>query len=108
MTHDWDGKERRTMGGFCPQHTQVIADSAVIKNSVQNIEKMMASKDTFKLGVILALIVQSVAITGQLIAFAYFYGIQVRQIEINTHRLDIIEEVARDFVKDRVPNAIPR
>jgi len=94
----WDKVERRSTGGFCNQHIQVIADSAVIKNSVQNIEKMMASKDAFKAGVILVLVAQGVLLITNLVLFSYFYGIQVRQIEINTKRLDIIEQVARDFI----------
>ena len=96
---EWDRTERRMTGGFCPQHTQVITDSAVIKNSVVNIEKMMSEQSSFKIGVIIVLIAQGIILVGQLVGFAYFYGIQVRQIEINTKRIDVIEQVARDVLR---------
>lgn len=88
----WDGVERRKeQREYCSAHIQFSNDIAVIKNSLQNIEKTITQGVTFKNGVVITLIAQVVVIISVIVSVANWCGKIEKQVEINTKRLDVIE-----------------
>jgi hypothetical protein len=91
----WDGIERREENsklGFCSAHIELIEDMAVIKTTLLNIEKNMKEGMSFRTGLVLTMIGVVVTIFIQVAAFAYYIGIMSKQIEVNTRRLNMVEE----------------
>ena len=87
MEKTWDGIERRgelKQLGFCPAHIEQVADMAVIKNSLLNIEKTISESTSFKTGMVLSVIGITFTLVVQIIIFSYLYGGLVKQVEINT------------------------
>ena len=80
----WDGIERRKEKEFCSTHVGLVSDLAVIKNSLQNIEKNIVEGATFRRGVIFSMISIASLLIVQIAAFAFLVGGMNKQIEVNT------------------------
>jgi hypothetical protein len=90
---NWDGKERRSSSNFCSQHITAVADMAVIKNSLANIEKTIVQGTTFKTTIVTSLIGVLITLVIQIATFSYLYGQAQNQIKVNTERLNKIESL---------------
>ena len=93
----WDGIERRreSKETFCPAHIEFVADMSVIKTTLINIEKTLTEGTTFKSAVVMAFIGITLTLVIQVIVFSYFIGQMNRQVEVNTARLAILEDMNR-------------
>ena len=93
---NWDGDERRKSGGeFCGQHIATVSSLVRIETSVMNIEKGIVSAATFKQGIIISLVGMTLLFVAQIATFAFLYGQLVRQVEVNTIRLNILENLEK-------------
>lgn len=92
---EWDGKERRRSSEFCGQHIGYATDIATIKQSVLDIKKEITTGGSFRSAIITAMLSMGLIIVIQIVTFAYLYGQTMRQVEINTKRLDVIEGILR-------------
>ena len=92
----WDGIERRgnqKVLGFCPAHIEFVADIAVIKSSLANIEKTITQGINFKNAVMMGFVSIAVTIVIQIVAFAFLFGQINKQVSVNTDRLGKVEDI---------------
>lgn len=96
----WDGKERRKEPGYCPAHIQLCEDMAVVKTTVLSLDKRInGSIDTIERHIQNGIKVW-VAIGGlvftiflMIISASRVAGETKKQIEVNTVRLTVLEEI---------------
>lgn len=97
---DWDGQERRKPINFCEGHSEtreaiILLQSNLshLTEAVNRIDKHLenASKARVNWWLAISSIVAGVII--QTFVFSHHLGTLSKQVEINTHRLDKIEEL---------------
>jgi hypothetical protein len=101
---DWDGKSERRQGSssFCSQHIETVKLLTKVSTSLDNMLIQMADNSNFRRTIMTSLIGIAFAMCIQIGGTCYTYGQMSKQITVNTTRLDVIEQTAREFIKDRV------
>jgi hypothetical protein len=101
---EWDQKSERRLGSssFCSQHIETVKLLTKVSTSLENMLLQMADNNNFRRGITTSMIGISFAMCLQIGAVSYTYGQMSKQITVNTTRLDVIEQTAREFIKDMV------
>ena len=100
---EWNGEERRsgTMS-FCNQHIDTIKILTKVSTSMESLERTMSESSNFKKSVLISFIGIIMTMFIQFGGVCYIYGQMSKQITVNTTRLDVIEQTARELIKSTI------
>jgi len=102
--NDWNGKERRTNcpTQFCNQHIEMLTQLTEVSTSLKGMVSQLSETNSFRRAIVLAIISIIFALFINIAITSNSIGQLTRQVTVNTGRLDIIEQVARDYIKNEV------
>ena len=101
---DWNGKERRANcpTTFCSQHIEMLTQLTEVSVSLKGLVTQMTETNSFRRAIVISIISLVFAMFVNIAMTSNALGQLTRQVTVNTARLDVIEQVARDVLKGGV------
>jgi hypothetical protein len=93
---EYSGVERRCRidgDSFCGQHIPITNTLTGIESAVKNIEANLVDSKTLNRNILLSFLGIFVTIVTAIVVFAFWCGGIENQIKVNTHRIDILEQI---------------
>lgn len=85
---------------FCNQHLEMLTQLTEVSTSLKGLVTQMTDTNNFRRGIVLSMVGIIFTVFLHVGASCYFLGQITRQVTVNTARLNILEETARELIKN--------